>query len=86
MKTTKTATDTTPESIFDFTPGTNAAIARKIARAEAALAASIERLEAAINDLRTGSSMSQPGDIGRVAAEVEARRGILIGLREAAST
>ncbi len=66
----------------------HARVARAVRRAVpwATVSDAIERLDAAIADLRDGSSLSQPGDIGRVAAEVEARRGILIGLREAANT
>ena len=77
MTTTKTTTTT---------PGTNAAIARKIKRAESALDAAVERLKTAIDELRSGSSMSSPGDIGRAATEVEMRRGILYGLLDAAET
>jgi hypothetical protein len=67
-------------------PGTNAAIALKINRAQSALDAAVERLESAIEDLRSGSPLSQPGDVGRAAAEVEMRRGILLGMQDAAST
>ena len=67
-------------------PGTNAAIARKIARAESALAAAIDRLERAVADLRNGRGVAQPGVILREAAEVEIRRGVLLGLRDAAET
>jgi hypothetical protein len=76
----KTTTTTTPAPA----PGSRAALARTIVRAESALEAALGRLEEAIENLRTHNNLSQPGDIGRAAAEVEERRGYLRGLREAA--